>query len=179
MDADQGGRKATERTLDLLKNREQVKVATLPDGYDPASLIQKNPRRFGTLLATAKPIVSWLIERRTEGLDRFSVERAYAAESLSQLTQDQSSGWEVQGRNLQQVAGATGLPERALLNDSHPMLPLWDIESERSVLGSIMIDPDCLDELIHIVKTTDFFRENHQIVYSHKCFFGEQGASFE
>lgn len=166
MDSDQGGKRATERTLDLLKDREQVKVATLPAGSDPASLIQKNPNHFGLALATATPIVSWLIEQQTQGVSRFDVERAYVAERLRGFATDQSYGLEVQGRNLQHLAGTTGFSEDLLLNQpNHPMLPLWDIESERCVLGSIMIDPDCLDELCHLLKPSDFFRQNHQILY--------------
>ena len=38
-------------------------------------------------------------------------------------------------------------------------------DAEEAVLGSIFVDPDCLDDVMAIVKPADFFREKNQWVY--------------
>ena len=39
------------------------------------------------------------------------------------------------------------------------------IEAEESVLGAILIDPDCVTRLVPNLKGTDFYRERNQLVY--------------
>lgn len=43
--------------------------------------------------------------------------------------------------------------------------PSINIEAERSLLGSLMIDPDAIRRVIDLIKPTHFFRENHQLIY--------------
>ncbi len=44
--------------------------------------------------------------------------------------------------------------------------PPQSIETEMAVLGSMILDPDCLADVFSILKTTDFYSHNHQIIYS-------------
>lgn len=44
--------------------------------------------------------------------------------------------------------------------------PPQSIESEMAVLGSMILDPECLADVFSILKTTDFYKHPHQIIYS-------------
>lgn len=44
-------------------------------------------------------------------------------------------------------------------------LPPHNVEAEEAVLGSILVDPGALDEVIHIVRVADFYREKNGWVY--------------
>lgn len=44
-------------------------------------------------------------------------------------------------------------------------LPPQNIETEEAVLGSVLIDPDALLRIKHILKAADFYREKHGWVY--------------
>ena len=43
----------------------------------------------------------------------------------------------------------------------------FNLEAERSVLGSIMLLPDVCDEVVMILRAEDFYDESHQKLYSH------------
>jgi len=45
------------------------------------------------------------------------------------------------------------------------MIP-HNLEAEQGVLGSILIDPDALTEVLPILKAEDFYRESHRLIYS-------------
>ncbi len=53
--------------------------------------------------------------------------------------------------------------ETDLLNRDAP----FSLEAERALLGSIMLLPDTLDDVIPIVKVHDFYDEANQTIYSH------------
>lgn len=44
-------------------------------------------------------------------------------------------------------------------------LPPQSIEAEQSVLGSLLLDKDAIIKIADIVKTGDFYRENHSVIY--------------
>ncbi len=46
-------------------------------------------------------------------------------------------------------------------------LPPQDLESERSVLGSILLDPEVIDEVILLVRPEDFYADAHQKLFHH------------
>ena len=169
LDSDKAGQQATFRSLNLLSQREGVKVAVLPKGEDPDSLIRREPKKFGMILMTADPIIKWLITTRTKGLNRRDVmakERA-ARELIPHVRQ--ASSLEEKGQLLQQIASAIGVSEEVLLDhgikQKEEMLPLWDIEAEENVLGSILLYPAALDEVAPLLNADDFYRETHQIIY--------------
>src|SRR5947207_633796 len=70
-DADAAGQKAAERSLDaLLQNNLVVRVAEMPAGEDPDSLVRKKGREeFEKLAAAARDFFDWWIERETAAAD--------------------------------------------------------------------------------------------------------------
>ncbi len=44
-------------------------------------------------------------------------------------------------------------------------LPPHNLEAERGVLGSVMLDDETLHDVVPILKDTDFYRESHQLIY--------------
>jgi replicative DNA helicase len=58
--------------------------------------------------------------------------------------------------------GRATKPDIAALGDR---LPPQNLEAERSVLGSILLDNDVLHEIIPILGVADFYRDSHQIIY--------------
>jgi DNA primase len=46
-----------------------IRIVTLPDGFDPDKLIREDPSRWPVLLEQAKPIVAYVIDIATDGLD--------------------------------------------------------------------------------------------------------------
>jgi DNA primase len=70
-DADAAGRKAAERSLDaLLQNDLIVRVAEMPAGEDPDSLVRKNGREeFETRVSGARNFFDYWIERETAATD--------------------------------------------------------------------------------------------------------------
>jgi replicative DNA helicase len=48
---------------------------------------------------------------------------------------------------------------------SNLRIPPQNIESERALLGSIMLKPDVLNDIISIVSTDSFYAEKHRIIY--------------
>lgn len=44
-------------------------------------------------------------------------------------------------------------------------LPPQNIEAEEGVLGAILIDNECIDEILPILKAEHFYRDSHQIIY--------------
>jgi DNA primase len=66
-DADAAGQKAAERSLDaLLQNNLVVRVAEMPAGEDPDSMVRKKGRdEFEKLVSGARDFFDWWIERET------------------------------------------------------------------------------------------------------------------
>ncbi|MCX5907806.1 MAG: DNA primase [Deltaproteobacteria bacterium] len=64
-DADEGGQKATQRSLELfLQERMAVKVASLPTGADPDSFIRKEGKTgFAKVLGEALPVMEFLLQQ--------------------------------------------------------------------------------------------------------------------
>lgn len=50
--------------------------------------------------------------------------------------------------------------------DPFSRVPPYNLEAEQSVLGAMLLDKDALATAAEILKTQDFYRENHQEVYS-------------
>ena len=70
-DADVAGQKAAERSLDaLLQNNLVVRVAEMPSGEDPDSMVRKKGREeFEKRVAAARDFFDWWIERETSAAD--------------------------------------------------------------------------------------------------------------
>ena len=50
----------------------------------------------------------------------------------------------------------------------------YSIEAEQAVLGSVLIDPKCIPEVIEILRPDDFYIETNRLVYDtiHRMFLG-------
>src|SRR3989440_6239926 len=70
-DADAAGQKAAERSLDaLLQNNLVVRVAEMPAGEDPDSMVRKKGREeFEKRVAVARDFFDWWIEHETSASD--------------------------------------------------------------------------------------------------------------
>jgi len=70
-DADAAGQKAAERSLDaLLQNNLVVRVAQMPAGEDPDSMVRtKGREEFEKQVAAARDFFDWWIERETSATD--------------------------------------------------------------------------------------------------------------
>jgi DNA primase len=70
-DADAAGQKAAERSLDaLLQNNLVVRVAQMPAGEDPDSMVRKRGREeFEKLVTGARDFFEWWIEREISAAD--------------------------------------------------------------------------------------------------------------
>ena len=70
-DADAAGQKAAERSLDaLLQNNLVVRVAEMPPGEDPDSLVRKGGREaFEKQVSAARDFFDWWIERESSAAD--------------------------------------------------------------------------------------------------------------
>lgn len=91
LDGDSAGQKATLRSLQVAREtldhevetrfdvrglvqhearlQADIRIMTLPEGDDPDSLIRQDPVRWIQLIAEAKPVVAYVIEIATQGLD--------------------------------------------------------------------------------------------------------------
>src|SRR5262249_6784965 len=58
--------------------------------------------------------------------------------------------------------GRSPKPDISTLGDR---LPPQNLEAERSVLGSILLNNDVLHEVIPILGVADFYRDSHQLIY--------------
>ncbi|HXK38132.1 MAG TPA: DNA primase [Candidatus Paceibacterota bacterium] len=62
LDADSAGVQATLRSAKLALTQDiQVRVATIPDGKDPADFIALHPGKWDEVLASAEPVVPYLL----------------------------------------------------------------------------------------------------------------------
>jgi DNA primase len=91
LDADAAGGKATLRSLEVAREtldreyevrfnarglvqyegrlKADIRVVTLPAGQDPDNLIRANPAQWPRLLAEAKPVVAYVLDVISQGLD--------------------------------------------------------------------------------------------------------------
>ncbi len=113
-DSDSAGQKAAERSLDaLLQNDLVIRVATMPPGEDPDSLVRNKGRdAFAERISAARDFFEHWIERETEGENTHSlVARTKLARRLAEMVgriQDTFLRGEVAGRASAQL----GLPLR-------------------------------------------------------------------
>lgn len=54
-----------------------------------------------------------------------------------------------------------------LIEDSIYKLPPHSIEAEQSVLGGLMLDNQAWDKVADIITESDFYRQDHQLIYQH------------
>src|SRR3954463_12042357 len=119
-DADVAGQKAAERSLDaLLQNNLVVRVAEMPAGEDPDSLVRKKGREeFEKLVSGARDFFDWWIERESSAanLDSLSGKMQLAqklAETIGRV-QDPMMRGEVANRASARIGVPRGDFDRLL-----------------------------------------------------------------
>ena len=111
LDADEAGVKATMRSLEVARAtldrtievsfnpqgllrqegrlKADIRVATMPAGKDPDDIISADPTQWVTLISNARPIVTYVIESLTQGLDlRDGKAKSAVAEQVIPLIHD-------------------------------------------------------------------------------------------
>ncbi len=86
-DADEAGRKAAERAWELSqKYAVDVRVLVLPKGADPADVVREGGAvAMRELVATAEPVVRFMLRRVAAGCDRSPEGKAAAVEAAAPL----------------------------------------------------------------------------------------------
>ncbi len=54
-----------------------------------------------------------------------------------------------------------------------------NVEAERAVLGSLLIDPDAIIKIANFLRANDFFRERHQLLYNAMLALNEQNEPID
>jgi DNA primase len=137
LDADAAGQKATMRSLQVARDtldreyethfdarglvqhegrlQAEIKIVTLPEGYDPDRIIRTEPERWPVLLAEAKPVVAYVIETATRDLDLEDPKaKSAVAQQVLPLIKDIHDEVE-RDHYRQQLARALRVDERTLL----------------------------------------------------------------
>ncbi len=58
-------------------------------------------------------------------------------------------------------------------------VPPHDLEAEQAALGSVLLDPDTISELIHILKPDDFYNNNHKTIFTAMLSLYEKGQKID
>ena len=64
-------------------------------------------------------------------------------------------------------SGKTRGKKPALASDFSGRQPPFNLEAEVCVLGSLMLMPEKVDEVVHVLRPTDFYDEAHGKLYEH------------
>jgi DNA primase len=129
-DADTAGQKAAERSLDaLLQNDLIVRVAEMPAGEDPDSLVRREGKKsFESRVAGARDFFDYWIERETAGVDLGSLgAKIQLARSLAE-TVSRVRDPLMRGEVVNKVSARLGVAAQ----DFQSLLPRQRTESLRS-----------------------------------------------
>ena len=139
-DADAAGQKAAERSLDaLLQNNLVVRVAEMPQGEDPDSMVRKRGRdEFEKLVSGARDFFDWWIERETSAADLGSLSaKTQLAQRLAETigrVQDPLMRGEVANRASARIGVPRGDFDRLLSKPSRERFSVDDGETRPAVL---------------------------------------------
>ena len=56
---------------------------------------------------------------------------------------------------------------------------LYEINAERSIIGSLLIDNNCYDKICDKIQANDFYDKRHQMIFSHIQRLAEKGSNFD
>jgi DNA primase len=139
-DADAAGQKAAERSLDaLLQNNLVVRVAEMPAGEDPDSMVRKRGREeFEKRVATARDFFDWWIERETSATDLDSLgAKMQLARTLAETiarVQDPLMRGEVANRASARIGVARTDFERLLAKPNRERFSFEDAAPRREIM---------------------------------------------
>src|SRR3954468_19345070 len=140
-DADAAGQKAAERSLDaLLQNNLVVRVAEMPPGEDPDSMVRKRGREeFEKLVSGARDFFDWWIERESSAADLGSLSgKMQLAQKLAETigrVQDPMMRGEVANRASARIGVPRGDFDRLLSKPSRERFSVDDGEMRPAVLA--------------------------------------------
>jgi DNA primase len=147
-DADAAGQKAAERSLDaLLQNDLIVRVAEMPGGEDPDSLVRHEGKEaFESRVAGARDFFDYWIERETAGVDLGSLGAKMQlarrlAETVSRIRDPL-----MRGEVVSKVSAHLGVAAQ----DFQSLLPKQRTESVRSGDQSEATGPPKADEIARV-----------------------------
>jgi DNA primase len=138
LDADAAGQSATMRGLDIARQtldrqveivfdprglvrhesrlQADIRIATLPEGYDPDKLIKEEPAAWDQLVAGAKPVVEFIIDTITAEVDPNDAKAKSAAVARSApIIRDVTNAIE-RDHYTQHLARRLGIDERTLVS---------------------------------------------------------------
>jgi DNA primase len=147
-DADAAGQKAAERSLDaLLQNDLIVRVAEMPGGEDPDSLVRHEGKEaFESRVARARDFFDYWIERETAGVDLGSLgAKMQLARSLAE-TVSRIRDPLMRGEVVSKVSAHLGVAAQ----DFQSLLPKQRTESVRSGDQSAGTGPPKADEIARV-----------------------------
>ena len=139
-DADAAGQKAAERSLDaLLQNNLVVRVAEMPAGEDPDSMVRKRGReQFEKLVSGARDFFNWWIEREASAADLNSLgAKMQVAQRLAATigrVQDPLMRGEVTNRASARLGVPRGDFDRLLSKPSRERFSVDDNEARPEVI---------------------------------------------
>jgi DNA primase len=140
-DADAAGQKAAERSLDaLLQNNLVVRVAEMPGGEDPDSMVRKRGRDdFEKLVSGARDFFDWWIERESAAanLDSLSGKMQVArklAETIGRV-QDPMMRGEVANRASARIGVPRGDFDRLLSKPGRDRFAVEDDATPREMIA--------------------------------------------
>ncbi len=67
----------------------------------------------------------------------------------------------------------------ALTSELLDRTPPFDLQAEIGVLGSIVLLPDVIDDIVMSLRATDFYDEAHQKLFTHMCALHEGGKKID
>jgi DNA primase len=147
-DADAAGQKAAERSLDaLLQNDLIVRVAEMPGGEDPDSLVRHEGKEaFESRVAGARDFFDYWIERETAGVDLGSLgAKMRLARSLAETVSRIRDPF-MRGEVVSKVSAYLGVA----VQDFQSLLPKQRTESVRSGDQSEATGPPKADEIARV-----------------------------
>jgi DNA primase len=146
LDADAAGQNATMRSLQVARDtldrdyetrfdarglvqhegrlQADIRIVTLPDGYDPDQIIRNDPEEWPKLLAGAQPIVAYVIDVATRNLDMNDAKgKSAVARQVLPLIKDVVDPVERE-HYRQKLARALRIDERTLRRVALPAEPV-------------------------------------------------------
>jgi DNA primase len=140
-DADAAGQKAAERSLDaLLQNNLVVRVAEIPPGEDPDSMVRNRGREeFEKLVSSARDFFDWWIERESSAADLDSLSgKIHLAQKLAETigrVQDPMMRGEVANRASARIGVPRGDFDRLLSKPGRERFSVDDAETRRETIA--------------------------------------------
>ena len=69
---------------------------------------------------------------------------------------------------------ASTVPNHPSASDILERQPPFDLAAERGVLGSVILKPDVLDDVVLMLRSEDFYDDAHQTLYREICIMHDE-----